>query len=96
MEATMSVFGVPFEVKLISQEDRSTKDYTDKKVVFSANGETYHYAYSGGGLMKLSSVHDDDLNEVYSPWRHIPNGSYYEEIGRRLSVGIHITPPEGV
>lgn len=82
----MKILDKDFNVELISFEDKSTKGDTYRKVIFKADGEVYLYTYAGGRPMTLSSVVKDTGEEVYSPWKHIPNGSYYEEIGRKLSI----------
>ena len=87
----MKIFGKEFDVALLSYEDKSTEGNPHRKVSFTTGGEVYHYFYSGSPMMALSSVVKEDREtgeseEVYSPWKHTPNGFYYEEIGRRLSV----------
>lgn len=87
----MKIFDKEFDVAILKYEDKSIKDNTHRSVVFTTEGEVYHYLYSGGPTMCLSSVRKENratgkMDEVYSPWKHIPNGAYYEEIGRRLSI----------
>lgn len=88
----MKVFDKEFEVALLSKEDKSNGSSIDRRVVFTTNGEVYHYEYGGSKNMCLSSVYVEDrenegkLKQVYSSWRHIEGGSYFEEIGRRLSI----------
>lgn len=78
----MKIFDKQFKVELISFEDKSTKEKTYRKVIFKADREVYHYIYEG----TLSYVVKDTGEEVYSPFKCIENGSYYEEIGRKLSI----------
>lgn len=82
----MKILDKNFNVELISFEDKSTKRDTYRKVVFKVDGEVYHYTYAGGRPMTLSSVVKDTGEKVYSPWKYIPNGAYYQEIGRKLSI----------
>jgi hypothetical protein len=87
----MKIFDREFDVALLHFEDKSAKGSTDVNVTFTTGGVVYHYRYCGGPTMALSSVVKDNTQtgkteEVYSSWEHIPNGSYFEEIGRRLSV----------
>lgn len=93
----MEIFGKKFDVALLSFNDKSTQGNPYREVIFTTEGEVYHYVYSGGPTMALSQVHKENrktgnLDEVYSPWKNIPNGSYYEEIGRRLSVESRTNP----
>lgn len=82
----MKILDKDFNVEFISFEDKSSKGYTGWKVIYKVDGEVYHYAYIGGRSMMLSCVVKDTGEEVYSPLKYIPNGSYYEEIGRKLSI----------
>lgn len=87
----MKIFDKEFDVAILSFEDNSIEGSPNRKVTFTTGGDVYHYCYSGGGTMALSSVvkenrKTDKIEEVYSPWKHIPNGGYYEEIGRQLSI----------
>lgn len=82
----IKIFDKEFEVNLLSFEDNSTTGNPYRKVIFETGGEIYHYCYSGGAMMALSSVVKENGEKVYSPWEYIPDGSYYEEIGRQLSL----------
>ncbi|MDX9847445.1 MAG: hypothetical protein RBT74_10735 [Tenuifilaceae bacterium] len=87
----MKVYDKEFEVELLSFEDNSSNGSIFRKVSFTVRGELYHYTYSGGAMMALTAVvkenrETNNCDEVYSSWKHIPDGSYYSEIGRRLSV----------
>lgn len=87
----MTVFDKEFDVVLLNFEDNSTPGNPDRHVTFTTGGEVYHYRYVGCPSMALSSVTRENRetfkhDEVYSSWKYIPGGSYYEEIGRRLSV----------
>ena len=93
-EVKMDVFDRSFDVILLSIEDNSTIGNPNRLVKFRINSDVYEYYYSGGHTMALGSVVkiNNETNEkeiVYSPFKYIPNGSYYEEIGRRLSLTQH-------
>jgi len=86
----MKIFDKEFKVELIEFEDKSIAGNPCRSVTFKVDNETYFYNYGGGPAIALSSVHKIDekgiKHEVYSCWKHFPNGSYYQEIGRILSI----------
>ena len=87
----MEVFDREFEVALLSYDDKSKPGNPDVNVSFTTGGEVYHYRYAGSGGCALGYVWMENRQTfqrdiVYSPWKHIPEGSYYEQIGRTLSI----------
>lgn len=88
--AYRTVFGKTFNVTPIELVDKSSNGNVDRTVKYIVDGEVYTYKFCGGGTMALGSVNkitlDGSYEEVYSAFKHIPNGSYYEEIGRQLSI----------
>lgn len=86
----MKIFDKEFDVKLIEYADMSKPQNPHTVVKFLVDGEMYIYTYTGGGLMALGYVNKIDehgyMTPIYDPFKHIENGSYYEEIGRQLSI----------
>ena len=88
---TMQVFDKPFEVEFISCVDQSSPNFPNVTVKFKVEDEIYYYTYKGSISQAFSSVMKENkatkkIEQVYSAYKHIENGSYYDEIGRRLSV----------
>ena len=87
----MRVFDKSFDVQFVEFEDNSKERQIHRKVTFIADGETYYYIYSGvpgqaqATVFRRSKI-TGKVKEVYSTFKHHPDGVYYQEIGRQLAV----------
>lgn len=87
----LTVFGREFTVESAHYEDRSNFDqYIDRRLYFRVDGQDYEYAYTGTKSQALAYVWriepDGREVQVYSPYADLENGSYLQELGRRISV----------
>lgn len=80
----MKVFDREFHVNFISFDKIESTSHKETRVVFSVENRGYIYSYIATPGQALAYVHSDG-NEIYSPFQHLEGGSYFVEIGRRLS-----------
>ena len=83
----MKIFDKEFDVALLSFE----REEGNTHVSYTTGGEVYSYNYSSSPSMAVCEVLKKNKitrkwEQVYSSFKHIPQGSYYQEIGRQLAV----------
>lgn len=89
-EESMSVYDKEFLVTPVFRKATNIDNHTKKEVLFLVDGEVYTYTYYSDPQMGVSEVYkrseDGAVSQVYSSFKRIDQGAYYQEIGRRLSI----------